>query len=106
MEPSHLAPCLVGDCTNAQDHCHKTTYCRTVNLSQIHTLSVESKHLLETRSGAVFDNEDTICNYHEKFYLSRYESLQKSCCDPHSVHVHKKIRRKYRPMRPRYNIVL
>ena len=35
---------------------------------------------------------EEICFYHEKAYISRYEALQKYCCDPFKVHK-KKIKR-------------
>ena len=79
-----LERCSIG--LDLNDDCHKTAYSRTTGLILATELSQENKRMLEWRSGLTLSDESTICVHHEKVFLSRYESLQKYCCDPLNVH--------------------
>lgn len=76
-------PCTVGNILGTE--CHRNTYCRQVGL---HNLSdITDINLLKERSGINFlDNNGTLCYHHEKVFISRYEQLQKFCCDPFKIH--------------------
>lgn len=83
---SLMSKCSVG--VKLDKECHKQTYCRKVGLSPVAGLEKKSQELLSWRTDIKFGDEDMICQHHETVYLSRYESLQKFCCDP--FHIHKK----------------
>lgn len=83
--------CFIG--IQLDEECHKTTYCRTSGFKSLSDLESSDRHLLEWRTGIVSANTDRVCFHHEKVYLSRYESLQKFCCDPDQIH-NKRVRSK------------
>uniref|UniRef100_A0A673A6G4 Uncharacterized protein n=1 Tax=Sphaeramia orbicularis TaxID=375764 RepID=A0A673A6G4_9TELE len=58
---SKLASCAVGQHMSDESECHKKTYCRITSSM-------------------------TVCLHHKKLYLDKYEHLQKSCCNPFSLH--------------------
>jgi len=90
MEPgtsSMLEQCSIG--LGLNDYCHKKNFNRRdAGFFAANELSQEDRKLLEWRSGLTIGDESSICFYHHKEYLDRYESLQKYCCDP--FHSHKK----------------
>lgn len=81
---SSLDACSIGLFLN-QD-CHKFHYCRKAGLLKVTDFSEEDKELMQWRCGYQFHNDDKVCFHHEKLYLTRYESLQKYCADPFTVH--------------------
>jgi hypothetical protein len=81
---SAIKNCKIGHCKN--EHCHKLTYCRKIGLISISELKQKDRELLQWRCEISLDDQDQVCFHHEKLYLSRYENLQKYCCDPFSLH--------------------
>jgi len=51
-------------------------------------VSENDTHLLLWRAGIALEpsTSDKLCFHHEKLFLSRYEGLQRFCCDPFTVH--------------------
>lgn len=87
--------CFVGKLLN--DSCHLLTYSRKTVFLLFSDLCESDRHLLLWRAGIPLQPSasDIVCLHHEKRFLSRYESLQKFCCDPFSVrkkHVTKSLR--------------
>ena len=85
-----LERCSIG--LDLNDDCHKTAYSRNTGLILATELSQENKRMLEWRSGLTLSDKSTICVHHEELFLSRFESLQKYCCDPLNVHKKEKKR--------------
>ena len=68
--------------------CHSTVYCMTPGLSIVADLPMDTLELLQLRTGiTVFESESTICDHHEKMFISPYESLQRQCSDPFNMHI-------------------
>lgn len=84
MASWNLTPCKIG--LHLNDECHKLTYCRRSGFVSCSELSQGDKDLLQWRSGVHLTSQDQICMHHEKLYLSRFETLQKYCSDPFSIH--------------------
>ena len=84
--PEEMPQCSVGLAT--QDICHKLIYCRKAGIIAADELSLKDTKVLEWRAEISFPANGTICNHHEKLFISRYESLQKNCCDPFDIHKH------------------
>ena len=85
-EPSRLKQCSIGSELNQE--CHKNSYSRKCGLLTVSDLSEKDKKLLQWRAelGLSVNVSDDICFHHEKMYISRYESLQRYCCDPFQSH--------------------
>jgi hypothetical protein len=79
-------PCFVGGQLN--DACHLLVYCRKKGFLSITDLSDDDRQLLLWRTGIESQPSslERICLHHEALFLSRYESIQKFCCDPFNVH--------------------
>ena len=84
--PEEMPQCSVGLAT--QDICHQLIYCRKAGIIASDELSLKDTKVLEWRVEISLPANDTICNHHEKLFISRYESLQKNCCDPFDIHNH------------------
>jgi hypothetical protein len=88
--------CTIGEALGEDCHLISEASCRKVGFHNVAELSVECQQLLALRTGvsiAALDN-NTLCFHHEKIFISRYESLQKFCCDPfkrHKKHVTSKF---------------
>lgn len=82
--------CTIG--TQLELECHKNTWCKRSGLLNISSFDKTTLDLLECRTGLFSIETGTICFHHEKEYLSRYESLQKYCCDPFNKHTQKNIK--------------
>ncbi|XP_071950770.1 ARL14 effector protein-like [Antedon mediterranea] len=81
----NLNPCSIGLALN--EDCHLNTIFRGSHaLINATDLSKEKKVLLEWRTAVEFADDNTICNHHEKKYISYYERLQRQCCDPFKRH--------------------
>lgn len=85
-------PCKIGQ--QLDDTCHKTSFCRKSGFFKACKFDELEKNLLNLRCGVLLSNEDQVCYHHEKVYLSRFQNLQKSCCDPFGIHK-KRVRHKY-----------
>ena len=70
------------------DICHLQAYSRKVGFLLFSIISENDRRLVLWRTGISVEpsTSDTLCFHHEKLFLSRYESLQKFCCDPFNVH--------------------
>jgi hypothetical protein len=94
---SSVTKCVVGE--TLQEDCNLISegFNRKAGFYNISDLSKESQQLITLRSGVnIGESPDaTLCYHHEKLFLSRYESLQKFCCDPfkkHKKHVFKGLK--------------
>lgn len=79
--------CSIGNFLS--EECDKKTLVRTVGRIKIKDIQRSDQVLIERRTLYAFNDNDDICHHHEKYYLSRYESLQKYCYDPNNVHMKK-----------------
>jgi len=87
--------CSVDEMTGDNGACHNTMYCKKPGLRNIAELTSDVQELLELHTGISFEMNSTICLHHESIIITRYENLQKSCCDPFQMHV-KPIKRSLR----------
>ena len=76
--------CKIG--ISLGEECHKRTHCRKTGFIKISALESDDRRILSWRCGMFFDEADQICLHHEKVYVTRFESLQKSCADPQRRH--------------------
>jgi len=80
-----MDPCDFGKILN--DACHLTVHCRKSGYQNVCELSENNLKLLLWRTGiSHLEDNCKICFHHEKCFLSRYEQLQKHCCDPYKRH--------------------
>ena len=80
--------CIIGQAIGEECNVISEAFNRKAGFHNVAELSAESQQLLSLRTGVnigVSENT-TLCYYHEKKFLSRYESLQKFCCDPFNKH--------------------
>ena len=84
--------CTIG--TTLNEECHKVTLSIRKGVFVIRDLTHDQKAILEWRSGTSLIESNTLCYHHEKKFISRYEYLQKICCDPYKVHK-KKLQSEY-----------
>lgn len=66
--------------------CHKVWYIRKNGYVKVAELDSTERRLIQWRSEEQLCDSDVICFHHKQVYLTRYESLQKCCCDPYEVH--------------------
>ncbi|XP_004210963.1 ARL14 effector protein-like [Hydra vulgaris] len=74
------------------EDCDKTYYCRMIGRIKLKDIVSTDAEVLIQRIGHTFEQNEEICFHHEKAYISRYEALQKYCCDPFKVHKKKIIK--------------
>ena len=67
-------------------YCHKIANLDSFSLKLSKDLDQESQKLLQWRTGLCDDNLQTVCNHHEKMFLTCFESSQMKCCDPFQRH--------------------
>ena len=85
LQGSSQKKCSVGLALNVD--CHKLTYSRKCGFLRAEDMSENEQNLLNWRANYIsFDDDANICFHHEKIYQSRYEALQKYCCDPFQCH--------------------
>ena len=84
MASIHLSNCKIEESLN--EECHKFAYCGKKGLLPIFEFKEPDRHLIQWRCGIQLKDENQICLHHEKVYLTHYQSLQKYCSDPFSVH--------------------
>jgi hypothetical protein len=80
--------CTIGEAIGEECNLISEAFNRKAGFHNIAELSPECQQLLVQRTGVSIDafENTTLCYYHEKKFLSRYESLQKFCCDPFKRH--------------------
>ncbi|XP_065642962.1 ARL14 effector protein-like [Hydra vulgaris] len=71
------------------EDCDKMLYCRIIGRIRLKDTDIE---VLMQRIGYTFEPNEEICFHHKNAYISRYEALQKYCCDPFKVHKKKTIK--------------
>lgn len=76
--------CCVG--LLKQTECHKLTYVKKKGLENVSDLSEEELNLIKIRSELDDKEIINICLHHKSLFLSKYEFLQKTCCDPFKIH--------------------
>ena len=79
-----LEDCDVGQ--KLGEECHKKLYCRVSGFILAADMEASEKCLVEWRTGIILNKKSKVCFHHEKKYSTRYESLQKHCCDPMKIH--------------------
>lgn len=77
----------------------KKTYCTKTGGIAIKQLQAGDRQLLNWRCGFSLDE---VCFHLEKLYLTRYESLQKTCADPFKCHK-KHVTSKFREYQPTFH---
>ena len=82
MAIASLKSCTIG--VQKGEPCHKTVYCRVQETKSKNEIGTDELKLIEGRSEA--SAIGSVCLHHFKKYLTRYESLQKTCCDPFNNH--------------------
>src|SRR5205809_7802219 len=79
--------CTIGIHCGQQTECHRVVYTRSTGLKNISEFSISDSALLLRRSGFTGPSVlTTVCKHHEQIFLHKYSLLQKSCCDPYSLH--------------------
>ena len=88
--------CFIGERIGEDCNVVSEAFNRKSGFHNIAELSPKSQQLLTLRTGVSIDasKKMTLCYYHEKKFLSRYESLQKFCSDPFKTHK-KRVTSKY-----------
>lgn len=83
-----MAKCIIGETLQEECNLISEGFNRKAGFHKIADISLESQQLITLRSGVNISASDdtTLCYYHEKIFLSRYESLQRFCCDPFNKH--------------------
>lgn len=66
--------------------CHKTTYVSKRGLCNVSDLTEEELKLIKIRSELDAKEMVNICFHHKSLFLTKYEFLQKVCCDPYEKH--------------------
>lgn len=66
--------------------CHKTTYLSKRGLCNVSDLTEEELKLIKIRSELDAKEMVNICFHHKSLFLTKYEFLQKVCCDPYEKH--------------------
>ena len=81
---ANLESCSVG--VQKGEACHKIIYCRVQELKTKDGISADDIRLIKWRTE--ISNLKFICLHHleKKKKLTRYESLQKACCNPLQTH--------------------
>ena len=79
---ANLEPCSVG--AQKGEACHKIIYCGDQELKARDEMSADDIRLSEWRTE--ISSLKTICLHLVKKYVTRYESLQKACCNPFQTH--------------------
>ena len=79
---SGLKSCSVG--IKVGDNCHQLSYCRKQCIYNTTDLDEEQVKIMKRRAG--IEKLDTVCHHHLTMFFQRYESLQKTCCDPFKRH--------------------
>ena len=77
--------CLIG--SQLDSECNKLTYCQTTGCIQVSEFDEVDKNLIFWRSNVTLNETDNIYYHHKKMYLTRYESLQKYCCESFARHI-------------------
>jgi len=80
---AELQPCYIG--SEKGESCHKTSLTKSIGFKEILDLDDSERELLLLRSGCKFI-KGSICHHHFYFYLVRYESFQRVCCNPFQNH--------------------
>ena len=77
-------PCTIGRLLN--EDCHKTSYSYKKGLIKLSDLSEHEKKLIKWRSEVSLQEDHSICFHHKAVFLTKYQWLQKYCCDPYNKH--------------------
>ncbi|KAM4046376.1 LOW QUALITY PROTEIN: uncharacterized protein ACNLHF_009977 [Anomaloglossus baeobatrachus] len=73
--------CSIGLANNSK--CHLKTFTHSKDELKLFTsFGLDEQKLLRRRVGLNFDEHSQICLHHEASFLTKYEHLQKSCCNP------------------------
>jgi len=80
---AEFQPCYIG--SEKGESCHKTSLTKSIGFKEILDLDDSERELLLLRSGCKFI-KGSICHHHFYFYLVRYESFQRVCCNPFQNH--------------------
>ena len=78
MEDSS-SKCSVG--LVKEEVCHKITYAKQIGLINFKDIESLERQIMLKRSG-IQAKIETICYHHKHLLLDKYESHQKTCCDP------------------------
>ena len=71
--------CFIG--IELNDECHKLAYCCEKGFAVFSKYSANEKKLIKLRSEVASKEDDNIYLHHEAVFLTKYEWLQKYCCD-------------------------
>ena len=82
VSASGLKSCFIG--IKVGDNCHQLSYCRKQCIYNTTELDDEQVKIMKRRAG--IEKLDTVCHHHLTMFFQRYESLQKTCCDPFKRH--------------------
>lgn len=83
-----MQKCCVGVLLDTE--CHEKAYLsQKQDILSVHSLTNEERDLLNIRVAADKGVEcllENVCIFHKYYYIDRYPSLQKKCCDPFQKH--------------------
>ena len=86
MSAGEREKCSVGALLAIE--CHKVTYTTKKELIKFENINQEEQVLLSLRSGC--QNIVNLYNHHKQIYLTKYETRQKTCCNPFEDHASSK----------------
>ena len=86
MSVAEIENCSIG--TLLAIECHKHTYTTKKELIGFENINKEEQLLLSLRSRC--QHIVNVCNHHKQLFLTKYETHQKTCCNPFEDHTSKK----------------
>lgn len=79
IDEDNLVACAFG---SESSKCHLTTLIPNKGIKLLNEYKLEDQQLISRRSGLTFDETSLICLHHQALLLTKYDMLQKSCCNP------------------------
>ena len=98
---SGLKSCSVG--IKVGDICHQLSYCRKQCIYNTTELDKEQVKIMKRRAG--IEKLGTVCRHNLTVSFQRYESLQKTCCDPFKRHA-KQVSSKFNNLLMNVSLIL
>lgn len=88
MDQGTLAPCYFGGSVGADCHQSSAFYYDKSQVQPVEEMSPVNKELLRHRPGLDFSEDAQICSYHVAILVTKFQFLQKTCCNPFGIDKH------------------
>ena len=86
QKEADIPPCSIGLADNSL--CHQKTYNAVIGLKTLQEFKLDEQRLLILRSAQDLKSNSTVCLHHKSLLLTKFEFLQKKCCNPFSINNH------------------